>query len=73
MKIIKMGIMDRLSEMRVVCKSCEAELEIIADDVIKDDVRRYYITCPCCNSMILIYEGQIPKNMLNKIDYRETI
>jgi len=72
MKIIKEGISDRNIAMRVCCKGCEAELEINSNDVVKEDCRRYFTTCPCCKGLILIYEGQIPHTMLNRINYRET-
>ncbi len=72
MKIIKEGIKDRKNSMRIECFCCMAELEITANDVIKGDRRIYITECPCCEAKILINEGTIPRNMLNKIDYRET-
>lgn len=53
MRVIKEG---KRSTMRVICKKCEAELEINASDLKKepDDneggIGAYYYTCPCCHS-----------------------
>lgn len=68
MKIIKEGILDKRFAMRIKCHRCEAELEIVAEDITKD----YFVYCPCCKAEIRLYEGDIPRNMRLKINLRET-
>ena len=52
MKIIRKGKKIE-GKMRVICKTCKAELEIVAADIKKepDDgiyPGNYYYICPCC-------------------------
>lgn len=68
MKIIKEGILDKRFAMRIECHCCDAELEIVAEDITKE----YFVHCPCCEAVIRLYEGNIPHNMRLKIKLRET-
>ena len=75
MKIIQPGIEDMQNQMRIKCNTCEAILDISADDIEKEEgIRRYYTTCPNpnCKANIELSEGTIPRSMLWKADLRET-
>lgn len=47
MKVIKEG-KEIKGTMRVICETCEAELEIQAEDLESFDLTTYYYKCPCC-------------------------
>ena len=72
MKIIKEGIADRDNCIRIICKCCDAGLELSSDDFVKYNRRRYSIICPCCEQQTILYECQIPYTLLSKIENRET-
>jgi len=75
MKIIQPGIEDMQNQMRIKCNICEAIFDISTDDIEKEDgVRSYYTTCPnpACKRIFKLYEGSIPRNILWKVNLRET-
>ena len=75
MKIVQAGKIDIQNEIRIKCSVCEAIFDISAEDIEKDEgIRMYFTTCPnsACKRKIEIYEGTIPRNILWKLDLRET-
>lgn len=74
MNVIQPGIADMENQMRVKCNTCQAIFDISAEDIEKEECRTYSITCPnpACKRNILLYEGLIPRNILWKVDLRET-
>lgn len=70
MKIIKKGHNE--DRMHVRCKRCEAELEISSGDVKKRPTYKsvwgeLFITCPCCNTDIVIEEHELTYGVQSKV------
>jgi len=75
MKIVQPGVEDIKNQMRLTCSKCGAIFDISSEDIEKEDgIRRYYTTCPNtqCEGKIQLHEGSLPRNILWKVDLRET-